>query len=1009
MVVDLFGDIDTDGTGEPWEYLDGWASRDPAAGPSPTFTLSDWSFSGPNALDGETTNATATNPFPSPSLVAPLQPLISEFEPNPNSNDPANVTIELSGEPGADFAGWFLSIEADSGAGAIIDRATEVSGTFDANGLLTVEFADLENPSFTVILTDSFTGSTGNTFSDTLIGTVFDAIGVPDSAADEANLIAASLGGTNFTFTGDEPRLIFRDGSRGDLFAVNDPDNGEIYDTNGNVFAPEDFDTDPTADLDTFDAVNPVFTGDAPVDTPDVAFNEFRISSPGSTDDTSNFVELFASPGASFNSLTLLVISGEFNPGSVDFVIPLEGAVADENGFLLVANSANPDLDAGDVSIDGLDFFGSPVTFLVVDGFTGAQGDDLDPDDTGAIANEPWTSIAASLGAVDGDDNVDQTYGAEDVIPADGGFPPAGAARDKDGTGAFVTRDFSDQSADTPGATNSVDNDGGDGGTVTIMEIQGAAHTSPLLDQAVSTSGIVTAVDSNGFYMQDPDGDGDIATSDGIFVFTGSAPAVAIGDAVDVSGTVSEFTPGGTGTGNLSITQISGSPTVNVTSSGNALPAATVLGAAGRQLPSETIDDDAFDSFDPTTDGIDFWESIEGMYVVADDPIAVSGTSRFGEVFVAVDGGANVTGLSDRGTLNISPDDFNPEKVQIDWDFGIDPVQVSVGAAFDDIFGVVSYSFGNYEIAPTSQVVTIADSPLMPEVTSIEAAEDLLTIASYNVLNLETEDGDSDADVGDGRFDAIATQIVDNLNAPDIIGLQEIQDNNGTLGGTGTGVVAADETLQALVDAIAAAGGPTYSFVDNTFIGEDLSGGFPGGNIRTAFLYNDDRVDLVDGSVQTISGQGAGEAFEGARLPLVADFAFNGEAVTVVNNRFSSKGGSAPIMGVEQPFEARQEDVTVNGSLDERQLQSAAVAGFVAGELTTDADANVVVLGDFNEFEFVSPITGLEAAGLTNLTNTLAENERYTFNFQGNSQSLDHILLSDALLDGSSFDIVHVN
>ncbi|MEO1149332.1 MAG: endonuclease, partial [Cyanobacteria bacterium J06638_22] len=168
---------------------------------------------------------------------------------------------------------------------------------------------------------------------------------------------------------------------------------------------------------------------------------------------------------------------------------------------------------------------------------------------------------------------------------------------------------------------------------------------------------------------------------------------------------------------------------------------------------------------------------------------------------------------------------------------------------------------------------------------------------------------------------AIAQQIVNNLNTPDIIGLQEVQDNTG--GEIVDDIIAADVTLQTLVDAIVAAGGPEYEFIDNTFIIDEASGGQPGGNIRTAFLYNPDRVDVVEGSVRPVGSQAPGEAFNGARLPLAADFTFNDETVTVVNNHFSSKGGSAPIVGLEQPFEARQEEVAVNGSLDERQAQSA--------------------------------------------------------------------------------------
>ena len=563
---------------------------------------------------------------------------------------------------------------------------------------------------------------------------------------------------------------------------------------------------------------------------------------------------------------------------------------------------------------------------------------------------------------------------------------------------------FAQDSFDGLGSYDSDDdNDENGGSTVNIYEIQGAAHTSPLLGESVTTTGIVTAVDSNGFYLQDATGDNNNATSDAIFVFTGSNPTVTVGDDIEVSGTVSEFFPGGADTGNLSTTQIS-SPNITVNSSSNPLPAATIIGTGGRVPPTENIDDDAFGSFEPDTDGIDFFESLEGMLVTAQDTVAVAPTNRFGEIFTVVDNGENATGLSDRGTLNISPDDFNPERVQINQDSGILPgfdiPEVNVGAKLGDVTGVVGYGFGNFEIYPT-QEFTVTPSTGAAETTTLQGGADKLTVASYNVLNLDPNDADGDTDVADGRFSAIANQIVSNLKAPDIIGLQEIQDNSGS---GDDGVTSADQTLQQLVDAIATAGGPTYSFIDNTFIGNNTSGGQPGGNIRTAFLYNTDRVDLVDGSVETIEDNG----FTDSRLPLVAKFTFNSEEVTVVNNHFSSKGGSAPILGIEQPFEARQEEVVVNGSLDERQAQAQAVKGYVDGILAADANANVVVLGDLNEFEFVSPVETL-AESLTNLTETVPEDERYTFNFQGNSQSLDHILVSDRLGGTAEFDIVHLN
>ncbi len=111
---------------------------------------------------------------------------------------------------------------------------------------------------------------------------------------------------------------------------------------------------------------------------------------------------------------------------------------------------------------------------------------------------------------------------------------------------------------------------------------------------------------------------------------------------------------------------------------------------------------------------------------------------------------------------------------------------------------------------------------------------------------------------------------------------------------------------------------------------------------------------------------------------------------------------------MEQPFEQRQEEVAINGGLDERQGQSAVVQAFVTDLLNADSDANVSVIGDLNEFEFVSPVTGLESVGLTNLINDLPPDERYTFIFQGNSQVLDHVLVSSSLL-GAEVDVVHVN
>ena len=148
-----------------------------------------------------------------------------------------------------------------------------------------------------------------------------------------------------------------------------------------------------------------------------------------------------------------------------------------------------------------------------------------------------------------------------------------------------------------------------------ICEIQGAGHTSPHKGEQVSAQGIVTAVARNGFYFQDPTGDGDERTSDGMWVYTKKAPRVSVGDEVQVTGTVIEYIPGGAATNNLSTTEFSQPDHIQTLSTGNPTPAPVVLGAAGRQPPTKVIDNDRFAVFDPAEDGIDFYESLEGMLV----------------------------------------------------------------------------------------------------------------------------------------------------------------------------------------------------------------------------------------------------------------------------------------------------------------------------------------------------------------------------------------------------------
>ena len=183
-----------------------------------------------------------------------------------------------------------------------------------------------------------------------------------------------------------------------------------------------------------------------------LSINEVRISSAGDSDDVSNFIEIAGDPGESLDGISLLSISSEFNPGSIDLVASLVGLMVPADGFFLAATDTTE--YAGTDFATGVDFFGSPQSFLLVDGFTGMLGDDIDMDDDGTPETTPWTSVIAGISLVDGDDNTDFVYGGVSTVGPDGDFTPAHIFRVPDGTGDFSIGTFADRSADTPGIAN---------------------------------------------------------------------------------------------------------------------------------------------------------------------------------------------------------------------------------------------------------------------------------------------------------------------------------------------------------------------------------------------------------------------------------------------------------------------------------------------------------------------------------------------------------------------------
>lgn len=552
-----------------------------------------------------------------------------------------------------------------------------------------------------------------------------------------------------------------------------------------------------------------------------------------------------------------------------------------------------------------------------------------------------------------------------------------------------------------------------------IHDIQGTAHISPYNGQRVdNVPGIVTFVSSIGFWMQDPQPDSNPATSEGIFVFMAAVPGVAVGASVQVSGTVKEFRPGGSGgADNLTITELI-SPSVTTLSTGNPLPAPTVLGSGGRALPATVIDDDATGNvetsgtFDAATDGIDFFESLEGMRVQINNPVAAGPTNDFGETPLLADNGANAGVRSVRGGVVVSGADFNPERIIIDDAFVVVPV-LDVGDQFNGpVIGVVDYAFGNFLVHVTNTLTAIDNGPV-PETTRLRGTGTQLTVGSFNVENLSAVDTPA-------KFAALAQQIVNHMNAPDILALMEVQDDNGPVNDS---VVDASNTYNTLINAIQTAGGPVYQFRNINPV-DDQDGGQPGGNIRTGFLFNAARLSFVDrpgagsDTANSVVNDGgvprlqfspgridpANSAFNASRKSLAAEFVFNGHTVFVITNHFNSKGGDDPLFGRFQP--------PLRSSEVQRHQQATIVSNFVQNILAVNPNANVIVAGDLNDFEFSQTLNILKTGtGLVDLVDTLPPGERYTYVFQGNSQVLDHILVSANLAANAApeYDIVHVN
>lgn len=561
---------------------------------------------------------------------------------------------------------------------------------------------------------------------------------------------------------------------------------------------------------------------------------------------------------------------------------------------------------------------------------------------------------------------------------------------------------------------------------IQIHDIQGEGHVSPFKDEFVSgVEGIVTYQYKIGgahyFHMQAPesDYDGNVNTSEGIVVYTGKVEGVAVGDVVSVTGKVNEFHIDGYSDKekiDLPVTQINARDDqggdVQVLESDVTLP--SPISITSSDIPEDIAAGSHSDDFDPEKYAIDFWESLEGMRVEVAPAKAVA-PQEHGELTVVTD---EYTTDTINGGLLLTKDTPNAQTIS----FKLHPSDnardfaVKTGDELTKpVKGVVNYDFSGYKVYTQMDALThvFKEGDTESATTTIEKDPDRLTIASYNVENFSANT--SASGTPKEKEENIAWALVDKMaEGPDIVGLIEVQDNNGQKEGPTD--ADASSSYGRLIDAIKVAGGPSYAYanIDPVY---NQDGGSPHGNIRVGILYNPDRVSLVDGqeggSTEAITYQNGeltrnpgridpdNPAFQNTRKSLAAQFEFQGKTVVVIANHFNSKLTDEPAFGQHQP-----PDLV---SRNKRSDLACAVNGFVRDIEADNPDENIVVLGDMNDFPYSEPLQTLKGDELVNLIEHVPEEKRYSYIYQGNAQVLDQMLVSYHLAEKADIDILHIN
>ena len=544
-----------------------------------------------------------------------------------------------------------------------------------------------------------------------------------------------------------------------------------------------------------------------------------------------------------------------------------------------------------------------------------------------------------------------------------------------------------------------------------IGEVQGESHQSPLVGKEVVINNVVvTKTDGDkGFYVQDKVSDNNPKTSDAVYV--ASEEKVESGDLLKVQGTVKEgymeeysVRPGQTfkkPAGSLTVTQIINA---TITKLGKAdLPKALNI---SEKMPKDIVDNTPT-KYNPETEALDYWESLEGMRVEVTKP-KVTGPQYKGDIYV-LPGDYKGQKLNNIGGVNLRPGVQNTEVLPIT--VGNKFVAKAKDYFNENITGVVTYKNKTYKIDPSS-VPAIQDGGLTREVSKIYPSEDKLTIASYNIENFSANNNGHD-ETPEEKVDKIANSFINEVHSPDIITLIEVQDNNG---GVNDGTVDGVKSGEKLAQRIKSLGGPDYKYTEIAPV-DGKDGGKPGANIRVAYLYNPKRVTLIgkekggsEEAARFVNGHleknparidPTSVHFEKVRKSLAAEFEFKGERIVVIANHLKSKLGDDAIYGSNQP--------SVENTKAKRIEEAKILNAFIKEGLRQNPNLKFVLTGDFNDFEFSDSVKTIVGNELVNLMAEHEQGDRYSYFYRGSNQSLDNILISKNIKDKVVFSPVHIN